>query len=60
MKLIMKFIIELVFLYWFSMDFYKYFKLDNKILSIIFLLATREGHADIKLDFNNQDSFYFG
>lgn len=40
MKLIMKFIIELVFLYWFSMDFYKYFKLDNKILSIIFLLAT--------------------
>ena len=40
MKLIMKFIIELVFLYWFSMDFYKYFKLDNKILSIIFLLVT--------------------
>ena len=36
----MKFIIELVFLYWLSMDFYKYFKLDNKILSIIFLLAT--------------------
>lgn len=42
MKLFMKFIIELVFLYWFSMDFYKYFKLDNKILSIIFLLAIFE------------------
>ena len=41
-------------------------KIDVTIIRILFLIPLLvfgtggEGHADIKLDFNNQDSFYFG